>query len=135
MPSTHGKLTKIRVNTTNDISTWCDNSQLTRGADVHDQTGYGKNDHVNTGGLLTGQFTMGGWYDTSASTGTGAILPALVGETVTIDRRIRGDGSGLPKSTFAAVLNNYVESSPLADIVRWTADLTVSDAIDDTAQA
>lgn len=134
MPSTHGKNVVILVDGI-DISAYCDNSQLTRGADVHDQTGYGKDSHVNTGGLLTHQFTMGGWYDTSVTTGTGDVLTPRNGQTVTITYRIRGTGSGLPQSVFSGVLNSLPVSSPLADIVRWTADVTGSDDINDTPQS
>lgn len=133
MASTHGKSTVIQVSGA-DISAWTNNSQLSRSADTHDKTGYGSDDYEMTGGLRGGTFTAGGWYDTTSSSGTGAVLPQYLGKTVTITRRVQGTGSNLPEQTFSAVLNSYVESSPHNDIVRWTSDWTVSGAVTTTNQ-
>lgn len=123
----HGKDTEVSVDS-NDLSTFTNTSQFTRGADSHDTTTYGKDDHTFSGGLRTGGFTMGGTYDDGA-TGPAEVLEPLIGTVVEVIRMPEGTGSGLPTQTFSALLTSYVESSPVADMVSWTADFTVSDAV------
>jgi len=134
MGAQHGKSTVITVGG-DDISAYTTNSQLTRGADSHDITGYGKNDHVWSGGLGTGEFTAEGWYDNTAVTGPHAVLAPLRGTVVEIIRKPEGTGTGKPLETFDALIEEYAESSPVADIVKWTLKSKVSDAIADTTQA
>lgn len=129
----HGKGTVITV-ASKDISQYCTTSSLTRGADKHDVTGYGKNDHVVQGGLLTGEFTCEGTYDNTASTGPRAALQPLVGTVAACTRKPEGTGVGKPLETFSALLDQYVETSPVADMVKWSAKFTVSDAIATTVQ-
>jgi len=133
MALAHGKDTEISIGGT-DLSTYIDTSEFTRGADVHDVTTYGKDDHVHGGGLRTGGFTCGGTYDSTASTGPAAKLEPLIGTAPEIIRKPEGTGSGKPTQTFDAVLSSFVETSPVAEYVRWTADFTVSDAVVTTTQ-
>jgi hypothetical protein len=133
MSFVHGKNTVITV-AAKDISQYTNTSQLTRGADKHDVTGYGKQDHVVQGGLLTGEFSCEGTYDNTASTGPRAALAAIVGTVVTCTRKPEGTGVGKPLETFLALLESYVETNPVADMVKWSAKFTVSDAIATTVQ-
>lgn len=129
----HGKSTVIIVNG-NDLSTFTDTSSFTRGADEHDVTTYGKNDHVVAGGLGTGSFTMGGTYDNAASGSPRAVLEPLVTTIVTIIRRPEGTGVGKPQQSFSGLVKSYVETNPVADMVKWTAEFTKSDAVTRTTQ-
>lgn len=130
----HGKNTVITV-ATKDISQYCDTSQLTRGADEHDVTGYGKNSHVSgPTGLKKGEFTCGGTYDNTASTGPKAAIQPLIGTIAAITRKPEGTGSGKPLETFSAFIAEYVETNPVNDFVKWSAKMTVSDDIADTTQ-
>jgi hypothetical protein len=61
MAESHGKLTYVSLDGT-DISTFTDSTTKNRGADEHDTTCYGSDDHTFTGGLLTGTVTIGGKY-------------------------------------------------------------------------
>lgn len=133
MSKSHGKLTVITV-ATNDISPYCTNSQLTRGGDKHDLTGYGKDDHVFQGGLKSGSFTCEGWYDNTATVGPGIVMKPLVLTVVAVTRKVEGTGVGKPLESFSALLEEYVETSPVADYVKWSAKFTVSDAITDSTQ-
>ena len=134
MSFVHGKNTFVSVDG-NDLSAFTDTSTFTEGSDVHDLTTYGKNDHVSEGGLGTGSFQMSGSYDNTAGTGPRAVMKARRGMTCTVIRRPEGTGSGKPQDSFDGVLASYVETSPVADFVKWSAEFTISDAIDDTAQA
>lgn len=133
MSFVHGKNTVITV-ATKDISQYCNKSQLTRGADSHDLTGYGKQAHVVAGGLLKNEFTCEGNYDNTAVTGPRAALEPLVGTVVACTRKPEGTGVGKPLETFSALLEQYVETNPVADYISWSAKFTVSDVIADTTQ-
>lgn len=134
MAFVHGKDTEISVAAKN-LSTYTNTSEFTRGADSHDVTTYGKDDHVHSGGLRTGGFTMGGTYDNTAVNGPAAALEPLIGTVAEIIRKPEGTGTGKPQQTFDALLTSYVETSPVADMVSWSAEFTVSDAVVTTAQA
>lgn len=129
----HGSKTVVIINGV-DIGTHCNTSVVTLGADVHDLTTYGKDDHVNAGGLGTSGSSIGGWYDTSASTGPAAVLKPLRGQTVEYIHRPEGTGSGKPQDKFDVVVGQYVQTAPVADYVSWTCELTGSDAVDSTPQ-
>lgn len=129
----HGKSTVITVSG-NDLSVYTNTSGFTRGADEHDVTTYGKNDHVVAGGLGTGAFTMGGTYDNAASGSPRAVLEPLIGTVVTVIRRPEGTGVGKPQQSFSALLKSYVETNPVADYISWSAEFTKSDAVTRTTQ-
>lgn len=141
MSFAHGKETVIKINLASlpasgaaDISPYVKTSAFTRGADEHDVTTYGKDDHVFFGGLKTGGFTMEGVYDNGSSGTPRTILSTNEGTLFNIVRRPEGTGSGLPQQVFDGLLKSYVETNPVADMVSWSAEFTKSDAVDDTAQ-
>lgn len=133
MTRQHSKSTVIILNG-KDLSAHSNASTLTLTSDIHDLTTYGKDDHVNAGGLGTSGISMGGWYDTQATTGPRAVLIALRGQTVTCVHRPEGTGSGKPQDSFSVVVGQYVETKPIADYVSWTCELTGSDTVDQTPQ-
>lgn len=132
MASSHGKDTYISIGA-NDISAYCNTSTLTRTGDSHDITGYGKTAHVKTGGLTDGSFSAGGWYDNTTA-GTHDVLTPLVGTVVELIRRPEGTGTGKPQETVDILITSYVETNPVDDIVTWTLDAELSDAIVDANQ-
>lgn len=127
MSFVHGKNTYISLNGT-DLSAFTNTSSLTRKADKHDVTTYGKNDHVFSGGLGDGSASMGGIYDNTAS-GPRDVIEPLVGTNVTLVRRPEGTGSGLPQDTVDVLVEEYVETNPVADMVTWSVTLQLSDAV------
>ena len=134
MASVHGKDTVITV-ATKDISPYCKTSSYEGSADVHDNTGYGKQAHTKAGGLLDGKFTCGGTYDNTVSTGPRNALKSLLGTTVAVVRKPEGTGTGKPSDAFSAVLSKYVETNPVDDLVSWSAEFEISDVVTTTAQA
>lgn len=142
MSFAHGKETVIKINLATspvsgavDISLYVNTSTFTRGADEHDVTTYGKDDHVVSGGLKAGTFTMGGIYDNGSSNTPRTLMEDEEGSLFNIVRRPEGTGSGLPQQVFDGLLKSYVETNPVADMVSWTAEFTKSDAVDNTAQS
>jgi len=117
-----------------DISQFCDSNEHHVKPDIVDKTTYGKNAHVKEGTLLDGNGSLGGIYDSSTSVGPRAVLQPLVGTTVTYIRRPEGTGTGKPQDTVNVVVGEYVETAPVADIIRWTCALEYSDDVVSTYQ-
>lgn len=134
MAFTHGRHTFISL-AAKDLSAFCNTSSLTRDADEHDVTTYGKDDHVFSGGLRAGSASMGGIYDNSATVGPRAVIEPLIGTVVTLIRRPEGTGAGKPQQSVSVHVKSYQETSPVADMISWTCELTKSDAITDSTQA
>lgn len=129
----HGKDTFISLDG-DDLSDSTNASELGLTADTHDVTTYGKSAHVYQGGLTDGTGKMSGVYANGAA-GPKAIIQPLVGQTVVLVRRPEGTGTGKPQDTVDVVVKGYTESSPVADMVTWSADLQLSDTVDSTPQA
>lgn len=117
-----------------DISQFCDSSETHEKPDIVDRTGYGKKSHVKEGTLLDGSGSIGGWYDTSKSIGPRAVIKPIIGLTVPYIWRPEGTGSGLAQDSVQVVVGEYVQTAPIADIVRWTLALEYSDDVDSTVQ-
>lgn len=136
MAKKHGKNTVLKVNA-NDISVYTSESELVEGTDTHDSTGYGVDDHEFDPGLNTGTFTCGGTYNSTAVTGPRAVFKAVkaLNAAVTVVRQDEGTGPGLPQDSFSAILTSYVQTNPVADMIKWKADFVITGAVDSTAQS
>ena len=129
----HGKNTFISLDG-DDLSTFIKSSEFGRESDSHDVTAYGKDSKVYQGGLLDATFNMEGTYDNGAS-GPAAVIRPLVGTVVELIRRPAGTGTGLPQQTVDVLVNSYVETNPVDDMVTWSCDCQCSDDILDTTQS
>jgi hypothetical protein len=136
MTFVHGKNTFISVGG-NDLSAYTDSSEYEEDLDSHDVTCYGNNGHVFAGGLTDGGFKFSGTYDNTASTGPRAVLNPLLkaGALTTVIRRPEGTASTKPQDSFSFLLTKYVETSPVADMVKWSAEGKISGDVDSTPQA
>lgn len=134
MAFVHGKNTVVKLNAS-DISQYCNTSSLTRTADSHDVTTYGRDEHVYNGGLGDGTASIGGIYDNTGATGPRAVIEPLVGTNVTFIRQPEGTGAGKPQDSVNVLVTQYVETSPVADMVTWTAELQLSGPVNSAAQA
>lgn len=134
MTFVHGKDTFISLGG-DDISEYTDSSELNRTADTHDVTTYGKNSHVYAGGLKDGKATMAGTYDNTLVTGPRAVIMPLLGATTELIRQTEGTGTGKPQDKADVVVNSYVETNPVADMVKWSCEMTLSDDVDTAAQS
>ncbi len=130
----HSKLTVWKIGS-NDISQYCNSSNLKQSADSHDTTTYGMNSHRYDGGLSDGTVSLGGFYDSTASTGPRAVFTAAKGTVVEVTHQPEGTGSGKPQDVFDALVTDYTEDKPTADYVTRSAELQISGDVDDTAQA
>jgi hypothetical protein len=134
MAKQHGKRTVIKVGAA-DLSTYTNASELERTADSHDTTTYGNDAHRYNGGLLDGKFKMSGLYDNTAVSGPRAVLEPLLGvDGTVVTRQPEGTGVGKAQDVFSAVLNTYVESNPVADMVTWSAEWSVDGDVNSAPQ-
>jgi hypothetical protein len=133
MTTSHGKSTVVTV-ATKDISPFCKQSDYERTADSHDTTGYGLDDRTKAGGLRDAKFTASGTYDNTALVGPRIVLHAALGTVQAIVRKVEGTGTGKPQDTFNGVLTKYVESNPVDDMVKWSAEWEISGPIVTIAQ-
>jgi len=127
MSFVHSKNTVFLLNGI-DLSAFTNQSSFGRRADTHDVTTYGKDDHVFVGGLGNSDMSASGIYDNGA-TGPRDVIEPLVGQTVPCVRRPEGTGSGRPQDTVNVVVGEYVETSPVADMVAWSVQLQGSDTV------
>lgn len=134
MSFVHGKDT-VFILDGDDISAYTTTSSFEREADEHDVTTYGKDDHVFAGGLGKGAASASGLYDNTAGTGPRAVIEPLIGSVVTLVRRPEGTGTGKPQDSVNVLVKKYTETNPVADMVTWAVDLTLSDAVTSTTQA
>jgi hypothetical protein len=134
MSFVHGKglVTSIGGNAMTAYST---SVEFERTADSHDVTTFGATAHAYQAGLTDGTATLEGIYDNTASTGPQAVLRPLVGAAaVALVYRPEGTGTGRPTSTVNVIVTSYKESSPVADMITFSADLQFTGAITDTTQ-
>lgn len=133
MAFVHSKDTVITLDG-EDLSAFTNSTTYNRSADSHDVTTYGKGSKVYSGGLKDGTATIGGTYDSSAS-GPRAVIAPLLGTTVPFVFKPEGTGTGKPQDTVDVVVTAYNESSPVADMVQWTAELQFSDDVASISQS
>lgn len=129
----HGRRTWVSLN---GIELWVyiTTSQVEKNSDKHDVTTYGKDDHVYSGGLRDGAITMSGIYDSTASVGPRAVIEPLRGTVVQFIHRPEGAGTGKPQDKVNVLVEKFVQTHPVADMITWSCDLQPSDAFDTTPQ-
>ncbi len=129
MTFVHGRVVAVSIDG-DDLSAYVNSVEFDRTADSHDVTTFGRASRVYQSGLGDGSATVEGIYDDTESTGPGAILRALVGvAAVELVYRPEGVGVGRPSSTVDVIVTKYDETSPVADMISWSAELQLSDAI------
>lgn len=134
MPKVHGKVTFVSLDG-DDLSTYSNTVEFTRKADSHDVTTFGNNSHRKAGGLFDGDASVGGFYDSTAGVGPQAVIGPLIGTVVELVYRPEGTGTARPARTVDVLVTEYVETSPVADMVTWSVSLEFDGDVDLTAQA
>lgn len=135
MSAQHSKATVVTLG--GDPVTIANSTTYNRSRDVHDVTGYGANSKVYAPGLLDGTVTVEGIYDNAALTGTKAVVQAAfeAGTTIEFVYQPEGAGTGKPQNVCDVIVTAYNESSAVADMVQFTAELQITGDVDVTPQA
>lgn len=115
-----------------DISPYLTSVTVERDNDTLDTSTFGTSGHTFTNGLTNGKITLNGLWDKTASVGSYTALKALVGAgSAAFIWGPEGTTSGNVKITGNAVLESYTESSPVADLITFTASLQITGTVTD----
>lgn len=134
MAKAHGKDTVITLDG-DDLSVYINASEFSTEVEMHQTTGYTLEDHTYAAGLGNATFTMSGVYDTAAAGPRGTIVPIRDAKLpVTLVRRVEGTGSGKPNESVSVLVQQYVETNPVADMVAWSCELQCTGPITTTTQ-
>lgn len=133
----HGARTRLVIGGS-DLSTFTESTEVTDGRAVHKVTAYGptRRRESKALGLGDGKVTLKGTHARETN-GPRKVLKALMmldTESAFLFQH-EGAGSGLPQLSANIVVASYNESSPVNDMIKWTAELEFSgDAFSDADQ-
>ena len=131
MAFVHGKSSVFKLDNASgsltDISSFVNNVDFPETADVAETSVLGASNKTYIVGLKDATISLGGLFDATVD----AILGAVVGQTATLSYEYSPEGtaSGKIKYTGEAILTNYALSSPVGDVVAYSADLQCSGAV------
>jgi hypothetical protein len=130
MANAHGKDSVITIATQN-ISPYVKTVDFNRSQDANDTTTKGAEGKTYRPGLTDGEIKITGLWDDAATSGSRTVLAALLDAetTTTFEWGPEGSTTGMVKDSGAAVLSQYDESSPVDDMVAFTATLKISGAV------
>lgn len=136
MTNVHGKLTVVKLNGV-DYSQYSNSTDFKDGVETHETTTYGKSRKTYSSGLGDGTVSVGGFYDTTKVTGPRGLFKPLMaaGEPVEFIYRPEGTGTGKAQSRVDVLVQSFEESSPVGDMVTWTAELQMTGTLDEADQA
>lgn len=133
----HGKGTYFAVEDSGgtmlrDISPYLTSVEFAPSNDTHDVTTFGDEGHEYLVGLTDGSITLNGFWDKTADVGSATVLDGLLGldsPTLGWEFAPEGDTNGNVLYSGEAVLQDLQYSSPVADVVTFTATLQISGSI------
>ena len=126
MAFTHGRLTYVKINSV-DLSPWIDNSNWPENADSHETTTYGKTYKTFVSGLKTMTASIGGLYDAAAGGPEATLRPLVGGAAVPFEYGPEGSVAAKKKISGSLIVTRFEPAHPVGDMVRWTADLQITD--------
>lgn len=131
MAFTHGKDSVIKLDnssgTLTDISSYVNNVDFPETADVAETTTLGAGNKTYIVGLKDATMSITGLWDSALD----AILGAVVGQAATLSFEYspEGTGAGAIKYSGECILTSYAQSSPVGDVVAYSADFQVTGAV------
>lgn len=133
MANAHGKDSVFSIEdsaatTLRNITPYVKTVDFNRSQDANDVTTKGAEGMTYRPGLTDGEIRLTGLWDQTASVGSQTVLQSLVGieTTVGFEWGPQGLTSMQVKYTGECVLTQYDESSPIDDMVAFTATLKIS---------
>ena len=131
MAFTHGKDSVFKLDnsggTLTDISSYVNNVDFPETADVAETTTLGAGNKTYIVGLKDATMSISGLWDSTLD----GILGVVVGQSATLSFEYspEGTGSGAIKYTGEAICTSYSQSSPVGDVVGYSADFQVTGAV------
>ena len=127
MAFAHGKNAALTVNA-GALKAFLENIDFSTNLDIADTTVFGATWKTGLAGIPSGSLSFSGYYDSTASTGPGAILFPLVaaGTAVTILFYPSGTAAGnLYTMTTGGIVTSYNESSPVGGAVTFSGTIEI----------
>lgn len=118
--------------TLRNISPYVTSVTFEQDNDTSDTTTFGAEGHTFIVGLTNGKITIVGLWDKSALVGSDTVFQSLIGyetNTMTFNYGPEGSTAGQKLKSGECVLESYVESDPVADLVTFTAVLQISGSV------
>lgn len=131
MAFVHGKDSAFKLDnasgTLTDISTYVNSVDFPETADVAETTTLGDSSKSYIVGLKDATLSIAGLWDSTVD----GILGAVVGQSATLSFEYSPEGTtgGNIKYTGECILTSYSQSSPVGDVVSYSADFQVSGAV------
>lgn len=131
MAFVHGKDSVFKLDNSGgsltDISSYVNNVDFPETADVAETSVLGASNKTYIVGLKDATIGLTGFFDATAD----AIFGAVIGQSATLSFEYSPEGTatGKIKYTGECILTNYALSSPVGDVVAYSADLQVSGAV------
>lgn len=134
MGNIHGRLTVVKVGGV-DISTFTDTTEFNDGIDTHDTTTYGAARKRYDSGLGDGTISIGGTHSNEIDNPRATLKPMMAaGLAVEFVYRPNGTGAGKPQSIVDVIVKSYKDSSPVANMTKWTAELQMTEDLNEADQ-
>lgn len=131
MAFVHGKDSVFKIDNSGgsltDISAYVNSVDMPQTVDVAETTVLGKDNKTYIVGLKDATISLAGLWDSTVD----GIFGAVLGQSATLSFEYSPEGtsSGKVKYTGEAILTSYSKNSPVGDVVSYSADLQVSDAV------
>lgn len=131
MAFVHGKDSVFKIDNSGgsltDISAYVNSVDMPQTVDVAETTVLGKDNKTFIVGLKDATISLAGLWDSTVD----GIFGAVLGQSATLSFEYSPEGtsSGKVKYTGEAILTSYSKNSPVGDVVSYSADLQVSDAV------
>lgn len=128
MAFVHGKSSVFKLDNSGgsltDISTYVNSVDFPETADVAETTTLGDGSKSYIVGLKDATLSISGLWDSTLD----GILGAVVGQSATLSFEYSPEGTtgGNVKYTGECILTSYSQSSPVGDVVGFSADMQVS---------
>jgi hypothetical protein len=128
MAFVHGKSSVFKLDNSGgsltDISTYVNSVDFPETADVAETTTLGSSSKSYIVGLKDATLSISGLWDATID----GILGAVVGQTASLSFEYSPEGttSGKVKYTGECIVTSYSQSSPVGDVVGFSADMQVS---------
>lgn len=129
----HGKNAQIYIGT-NEISAYCDQLDQSTDVDMAETSTFGVGWKTFLAGLIGSTLNIAGKYDGTASTGPAAIINACItgGTAWSMKYFPGGSATGQRSDAFSGLVTNYSESSPVGDVVTFSASIQVTGTVTST---
>lgn len=130
----HGKNTVIKVNAV-DLSAFTSMTDFNDGIDVEAVTCYGALRKAYGSGLGDGTITISGVYDDGAAGPRGTLKSLMAaGAAVSFLFWPEGAGAGKAQSSVNVIITSFKESAPVAQHIKWSAELQMTGTLNEADQ-